>query len=170
MRKYEINLYTKNDDFIANYPNFSSFELALRNTSSFMANYEAICKTNGYSYNQGFSNKIGKVEIKEIDFCEYMNIGDVEKVDEELFIRLNYTEVELEKINEILRSNLSMTEWITIVYKKDNTCKIIQYSDFKVVAYSEKDNKEYNLTNYFTLDELKWYLENAISTKNEKES
>jgi hypothetical protein len=169
MRKYEINLYTKYNAFIANYPNFSSFELALRNTSSFMKNYEAICKTNGYSYNQGFSNKIGKAEIKEIDFCEYMNIGDIEQIDEELFIRLNYTEAELKEINETLRSNLSMDEWITIVYKKNNACKIIQYSDFKVVAYSENDRKEYDLLNYFTLDELKWYLENAKS-KNEKES
>lgn len=69
----------------------------------------------------------------------FVNVGDIEKQDEEtVFIRIYYSNSELEILNKLLGSHLSITEWITIVVKPNGIEKI--------VAYSEADNYEYDIT------------------------
>mgnify|MGYP003290094891 CR=1 FL=1 len=64
--------------------------------------------------------------------------GDVEEQEDgRTFVRLWYDENQLKKINERYNSHLSMTEWVTVVVNKGKVEKI--------VAYSEEDNKEYQI-------------------------
>lgn len=69
----------------------------------------------------------------------FVNVGDIEKQDEEtVFIRIYYSNAELEILNKLLGSHLSIAEWITVVVKSNGIEKI--------VVYSEADNYEYDIT------------------------
>ena len=52
--KYSINLYDKDGNFIAQYPNLDSFELATRNALGFLLSFNAYCERNDYKYNKGY--------------------------------------------------------------------------------------------------------------------
>lgn len=75
-------------------------------------------------------------------------VGDVEEVssgpyDGMTFVRVNYDEIGRKKLNNILKSHLSMTEWITIIVNTNH--KVV-----KIVVFSEEDNKEYDITELLT--------------------
>ncbi len=75
-------------------------------------------------------------------------VGDVEEVasgpyDGMTFVRVNYDETGRKKLNNILNSHLSMTEWVTLIV--DTNYKVI-----KIVVFSEEDNKEYDVTDLFS--------------------
>lgn len=79
-------------------------------------------------------------------------VGDVEEVssgpyDGMTFVRVNYDETGRKKLNNILKSHLSMTEWVTIIVNTKH--KVV-----KIVAFSEEDNKEYDVTEFFSKDIL----------------
>lgn len=87
-----------------------------------------------------------------------MYIGDIEEIENgKTIYRVNYSQEELDTLNFLLGANLRMTEWISIVTKYD---KILH-----CVAFSELDNKEYDLRKVFGLDKNSPFYkidENAI--------
>ncbi len=59
---YTINLYEKDNNFIAQYPNLESLSIALRQVEHFRIYFNDICECNNYKYNKGYTCK----DVKEI--------------------------------------------------------------------------------------------------------
>ncbi len=59
---YSINLYGKDNNFIAQYPNIKTLNVALRQVEAFTIFFNEICECNKYKYNKGYTRK----DVKEI--------------------------------------------------------------------------------------------------------
>lgn len=84
-------------------------------------------------------------------------VGDIEEVEnEETFVRVYYNEEGLKTLNDILKSHISMDEWITLVLNSNK--KIV-----KIVVYSRNDSREYDITYLFSTDMINKLLREVDS-------
>lgn len=75
-------------------------------------------------------------------------IGDVEEAEQGLFVRIYYTDKDRQELNKKFNAHFSMSEWITMVL--DLETKKVKC----IVAYSEADNKEYDVSSFFTESQI----------------
>lgn len=61
MSRFSINLYDKDNNFIAQYPNLSSYHLAVRNSEHFIVYFNEVCECNNYKYTKGYTCKDVKI-------------------------------------------------------------------------------------------------------------
>ena len=82
-------------------------------------------------------------------------IGDVEETNEGLFIRIYYLDKERQELNEKFNAHFSMSEWITMVLNLKT--KEVKH----IVAYSEADNKEYDVSSFFTESQINNFIKGS---------
>lgn len=81
-------------------------------------------------------------------------VYDVEKINEDtIFIRINLLPRDRKALNAILDSHIHSSEWITVVLKRDGIEKI--------VVFSYRDDKEYDITKLYSPEDKRAILENA---------